>query len=70
MWHEGLLRGHLSQKEIKENQEQTRRGSYGKKVDQNQTVALEELAISNSFEIAALINVLEEIKRLRGQANN
>ena len=51
------------------------------RLDQNQTVTVEELAISNSFEIAALVNVLErkgivtshevlaEIKSLREQAN-
>lgn len=50
------------------------------KLDQNQVVTLEELAVSNSFEIAALVNVLErkgivtshevlaEIKSLREQA--
>jgi hypothetical protein len=50
------------------------------RLDQDQTVTLEELAISNSFEIAALVNVLErkgiltsqevlaEIKMLRQQS--
>ena len=47
-----------------------------------ETVTIEELALSNSFEIAALVSVLErkgvltkaeviaEIGRLRGQANS
>lgn len=51
------------------------------RLDQNQTVTLEELAISNSFEIAALVNLLErkgvltmqelleEITSLRAQAS-
>ena len=29
------------------------------RIEQQQTVSLEELAISNSYEIAALVNVLE-----------
>lgn len=56
--------------------------TMAERLDQNQTLTMEELAIANSFEIAALVNVLErkglvtslevleEIKRLRGQANN
>ncbi|MDD2898452.1 MAG: hypothetical protein PHI31_07035 [Desulfuromonadaceae bacterium] len=43
-----------------------------------ETVAIEELALSNSFEIAALVSVLEqkgleviaEIGRLHGQTNS
>lgn len=58
------------------------RGVMAERLDENQTVTLDELAISNSFEIAALVNVLErkgiltsqevlaEIKRLREQANS
>ena len=34
-------------------------GPMAEKLDQTETVTLEELAISNSFEIAAIISVLE-----------
>lgn len=54
----------------------------GNRIDQQQTVTLEELAISNSYEIAALVNVLvrkgiltreevlQELRLLRQQVAN
>ncbi|MDD2540641.1 MAG: hypothetical protein PHH28_06305 [Desulfuromonadaceae bacterium] len=55
--------------------------NMGNQLKAEETVTLEELALSNSFEIAALVSVLEqkgiltkaeviaEIGRLRGQVN-